>query len=155
MTIIPFECWSAADIWLQPPKIFSPYWLYVTIFSLYATYALIEAYIGFFVSKSLFVRVVSPLLFIVASGFLLVMYCFWVFFKIESGELTYIDYPIKIMSMPPAEQIQEYQSKYPSQNEIVIAERCDKGLAVSTMTREDWEHIWKIQKAYNQGTLNN
>lgn len=154
MTIIPFECWSISEIWLYKPQIFSPYWVYVAIFFLYGVYALIEFYIGIFVSKSIFIRLVSPLLFIVATGFLIAMYCFWVFFKIQNGEATYKDYPIQLGNMHLPEKLEIPESVYPSRRDIVIAERCEKGLAISTMTLKDWERIWEIEAAIYREILN-
>lgn len=136
ITVIPFECWTLHEIWEYEPYYLSPIVLYSACLGLFLLWALVELFIGIADKSGVYVIFVSAL----SAGtvlFLMVgFFHFWQFFQIEKGTLPKEAYFWKIGNitepLPPLRN-----SGIPTWREYVVAQRCDKGLAISTMTYKE------------------
>jgi len=140
MTVTPFECWGFEDVWDYRPDTLNPFWMYALVFLLLAIWSFIELLIGIY-SKSLrFVTFVSSFLMIsVLFGHL----HFWQSFKILRGEQEFSYFTLKLLHFVRPEPAIRLPGSPPDWKEYIIQNRCNKGLAISSMSEQEHAELRK------------
>lgn len=136
ITVIPFECWELHEIWEHEPYHLSPFMLYVISLVLFLIWAFIELILGLFLKSGIYVRCVSALSIVTVLFIMFGFYHLWQFFQIEKEVLPKESYFWQIIDFAdPLPVIRS--SDLPTWREYIIQNRCDKGLAIATMTDKE------------------
>lgn len=138
ITVLPFECWSVEDIWDYHPNSFNPFWAYGAVFLLLCVWSLLELSIGILAGKSRFVPLFA---FLLMASVLFGHLHLWQSFKImrEEKDIDYFTLTLINFNFPQPEV--RVAGSPPVWREYVIEKRCGKGLAISTMSNEEWNQI--------------
>jgi hypothetical protein len=158
--LIPNWCWQPIEFWFHPEIVISPYWVFVTAFSISSLGAIFEfIYLAKKQCLSIFIGSVLFSILALSVSCLAVQYTNWQTLKIMKGELTYEDYWYKYYDEDVVQRIRGFRehklrditwpSEIPEYSVYKLNNSCGSGIEIWNVDPRIWEEYDQLWYKYD------